>query len=193
VIGVVGLVDDANKTIGMGFVREGDALFLLGPDHVNWAGSEWQNLRNGGPSGEPAEIDLDLEAKLQKFLVTHVQNGNISAAHDLSDGGLMITLCEMALASSNRKIGALLEREEGVTAPWLFAEGPSRVVVSVSPMQMDEFEEAAEAEGIPCEWIGTSGGKGVGFRGVFSVSFDQMADAYDHGLERALGLHDSSS
>jgi phosphoribosylformylglycinamidine synthase subunit PurL len=193
VIGVLGLAEDANKTIGMGFTREGDALFLLGPDRKNWAGSEWQNLQNGGPSGELEPIDLDLEAKLQKFLVTCIHNGWITVAHDLSDGGLMVTLCEMALTSPNRKIGALLEREDEVTADWLFAEGPSRVVVGVSPMHMDELEETAETAGIPCEWIGTSGGKGVGFRGVFSVSFEQMADAYDFGLERALGLHNSDS
>ncbi len=188
VIGVVGLAEDAEKTIGMGFTREGDAIFLLGPDRAGWAGSEWQNITEGSPSGELTPIDLELEAKLQEFLIKSINRGWISAAHDLSDGGLAVTLCEMALTSPNRSIGALLEREEDVTASWLFAEGPSRVVVTVSPEVMDDFEEATEAAGLPIEWIGTTGGRGVGFRGVFSVSFDEMADAYDNGLERALGL-----
>ncbi len=193
VIGVIGLAEDISKTIGMGFKREGDAIFLLGPDSVSWAGSEWQNLRDGSPSGELAQINLELEAKLQEFLIQNIQKGWISAAHDLSDGGLMISLCEMALTSPQRSIGTLCEREDEVTASWLFAEGPSRVIVTVSPEVMDDFEESAEKAGIPIDWIGTTGGNGVGFRTVFSVSFDEMADAYDNGLERALGLHDSNS
>ncbi|MBS1262551.1 MAG: Phosphoribosylformylglycinamidine synthase subunit PurL [Calditrichaeota bacterium] len=192
VIGAVGLTEDVERTTGMGFVREGEAVFLLGPSETGWAGSEWQALQGDEPAGALVPIDLELEAVLQRFLIRSVNSGWVSAAHDLSEGGLVVAIAEMALASPGRRIGAMIELEE-VTALALFGEGPSRVAVTVPVAEMDAFEQAAEAEGVPAQWLGTTGGDGIGFRTVFSVSMHELARAFDTGLGRALGLIESAA
>ncbi len=185
VIGVVGLADDISKTVGMNFVEEGQAIYLIGTDKVSWTASEWQVMQDGSPRGELPELDLDFELRLQDLLIDGIKKEMISAAHDLAEGGLVVTLAEMAISHQEKQIGAQLEIEDCKIVD-LFGEGPSRAVVTVPVDMVDEFEELAEKMEVPAEWIGTTGGKGIGFRTLFSVSLKEMNDAYFEGLEKAL-------
>ncbi len=187
VIGVVGLAEDAEKTVGMTFTAEGHAIYLLGVSDLSWAGSEWQLMQTETPNGKLPKLDLEFEKRLQDLIISAITSGWVSAAHDIAEGGLAVCLAEMAIADEGSQIGAQLEREE-LTALDLFGEGPSRIVATVPPAHVDQFEELAETEGIPAEWIGTTGGNGIGFRFVFSVSLSDMREAYHQGLETALGI-----
>ncbi|MDP8209132.1 MAG: phosphoribosylformylglycinamidine synthase subunit PurL [Candidatus Electryonea clarkiae] len=187
VIGMVGLAEDAEKTVGMAFPDDGLAIYLVGSDQVSWAGSEWQIMNQGDPRGELPELDLELEKRLQATIITGIENGFVKAAHDLAEGGLVVALAEMAVADKENPRGALLELEEP-TPLNLFGEGPSRIIAAVDPEKLDEFEELAEKNDVPAEWIGTTGGIGIGFRNVFKVMLDDISDAYYDSLEKALGL-----
>lgn len=188
VIGMVGLAEDIEKTIGMGFPQEtGQAIFLIGTATTSWAGSEWQVMNQGTPRGELPPLDLDLEKRLHELVLTGIEQGMIMAAHDLSEGGLVVALAEMAVADRENPVGALVEMET-VTPLDLFGEGPGRIIVVVAVDAIDDFEELAESLDVPAEWLGTTGGRGLGFRGVFSITLEEMIDAWYGGLPRALGL-----
>ncbi|MFC2170571.1 phosphoribosylformylglycinamidine synthase subunit PurL [Calditrichota bacterium] len=187
VIGMVGLAEDASKTVGMSFPSDGMAIYLLGSINASWSGSEWQIIKLGEPRGELPPLDIELEKRLQEVLLAGIELGYILAAHDLAEGGLAVALAEMAVADAENPRGALIELEDP-TALNLFGEGPSRAVAIVDPESIDDLEALAEKNNIPAEWIGTTGGNGLGFRNVFKVSLDELTDAYYNSLERHLGL-----
>ncbi len=186
-IGMVGLAQDISKTIGMSFPEDGLAIYLLGSPNVSWAGSEWQVMQHGEPRGELPELDLEFEKRLQDVLISSIERGYLVTAHDLAEGGLVTALAEMAVADRANMRGALLELEEP-TPLNLFGEGPSRVVVVASLDTMDEFEEYAEEMNVPCEWIGTTGGIGIGFRQIFKITLEEIDKAYYDSLEEVLGF-----
>ncbi len=186
-IGIVGLAEDATKTVGMAFPEDQQAIYLIGASEVSWAGSEWQMMQHGSPRGKLPELDLQLEKRLQDLLIKGIEKGYIMAAHDLAEGGLVTALCEMAVADRHNPRGALLEIEEP-TALNLFGEGPSRAVVVVNCELLEEFEALAEELDVPAEWIGTTGGIGIGFKQVFRVMLEEILDAYYNSLEKHLGL-----
>ncbi|MBZ0265973.1 phosphoribosylformylglycinamidine synthase subunit PurL [bacterium] len=188
VIGAVGLIEDVEKSVGMAFKKEGQAIFLIGSDQVSWAASEWQIMNNGKPSGRLPELDLNLEKRLQQLLIQGINKEMIQCAHDLAEGGLVVALCEMAIADRDNPMGALLEFEEEISPLHLFGEGPSRAVVAVDVNSIDEFELLAEKLDVPCKWIGTTGGKGIGFRQIFSVSIEDIRANHENGLAAALGI-----
>ncbi|MCB2198107.1 phosphoribosylformylglycinamidine synthase subunit PurL [bacterium] len=187
VIGIVGLAEEIEKTVGMGATREGDAVFLIGADATSWAGSEWQVMQHGQPYGELPPFNLDLEVRLQQLIITAIRAGYVQAAHDLAEGGLVTAAAEMCIADPLNPQGMQLEFEE-ISSLDLFGEGPSRVLIIVEPAHVDDLEELARKNDVPAEWIGTTGGKGLGFRTLFSLSFEEMSKAYYHGLSEALGI-----
>jgi len=189
VIGVVGLAEKVEKTVGMGFRAAGEAIYLVGASHVSWSGSEWQVMQHGEPRGVLPPLDLDLEVRLQELLVRSIGEGVVTAAHDLAEGGLVVGLAEMAIADPASPIGALVELEE-VTALELFGEGPSRVLVTVPPAEVEAFEQMCGDAQVQATWIGSTGGKGIGIRFQFNLGFEEMIDAYYRGLPRALGLEE---
>ena len=144
-------------------------------------------MQHGQPYGELPPFDLELEVRLQKLLLEAIRTGYVQAAHDLAEGGLVTAAAEMCIADPLHPVGMQLEFEQ-VTAVDLFGEGPSRVMMAIDPAHVDDFEALAKEYGVPAEWIGTTGGKGLGFRTLFSLSFDEMAEAYYHGLPKALGI-----
>ena len=139
VVGCVGAVADVRTVPGAW--REGDVVLLAGGDQVALDGSEYQSVLLGGPAGRPPATDYVAEAALVHFLWRSAPV--LSAAHDVSDGGLAVALAELALHSG---IGAELELERDALA-W-FGEGSGRAVVACSP------ERAEALEGVPLRRLG---------------------------------------
>ncbi len=187
VIGAVGVAEDLTKTVGMTFPEDGLAVYLLGPNEASWAGSEWQVMQHGEPRGILPSLFLDMEKRLQNVLVSGIEKGWIRAAHDLAEGGLMVALAEMAIADPDNQRGALLEMED-ITPLKLFGEGPSRCIAVVGIDDLDDFEEFAEQNQVPCEWIGTTGGIGIGFKWAFRVLNEDMVKAYHEAVPKSLGM-----
>ena len=143
VVGCVGAVADVRTVPGAW--REGDVVLLAGGDEVALDGSEYQALFLGGPVGRPPAPDYVLEAALVHFLWRSAPL--LSAAHDVSDGGLAVALAELALHSG---VGAELELDRDALA-W-FGEGSGRAVLACAP------ERAESLEGVPLRRLGVVGG-----------------------------------
>jgi phosphoribosylformylglycinamidine synthase len=166
VVGVLGVIDDVSKRTPMGFRQPGDAVLLLGETRDELDGSEWAHVIHGHLGGVPPQVDLAAEKVLANFLVDVGRTGVISAAHDLSDGGVAQACVEMALRNG---IGANITTPEDVDPfVFLFSESTARAIVTVDPEQLDMVAAAASVLGVPVTFIGTVGesGEDLHFDGI---------------------------
>lgn len=139
-IGMVGVLDDLNQKMTLGFKETGDVIYMLGQSRDDINGSEYLFKYHKAAYSPAPHFDLQEEADLQNMLAGLIRQGLIRSAHDVSEGGLFITLLESAMAGN---LG--FELSTGRTFrpdAWLFGEAQSRVVVSVKPSMCPAFEEA---------------------------------------------------
>jgi phosphoribosylformylglycinamidine synthase len=136
-IGMLGILENRDQAMTLNFKHAGDSIFLIGRSTDDLGCSEYlHNIRNVAYSPAP-QFDLDEEYRLQEIIAGLIKAKTISSAHDVSDGGLITTLLESAMVSS---LGFDLTSDDSVRKDaYLFGESQSRVVVSVSKEQEDEF------------------------------------------------------
>jgi phosphoribosylformylglycinamidine synthase len=160
-IGGVGLIDEFTKSMTIAFKGEGEAILVIGETR-GWLGQSLY-LREicGRQVGAPPPVDLAAERRHGDFVRTLIRDGLITAAHDVSDGGLLVALVEMAIASGN---GAVLEFpfELPAHAFW-FGEDQARYVVTAR--NADPIMERAKAAGVPLTPLGATGGAIVSLSG----------------------------
>ena len=148
VLGVLGMIEDDSHVLGMAFRAEGDAIVLLDgsksellspqstqrdAENSEFSSSEYARTVRGVEAGTPPLVDLDAEKRLIAALVALTAEGKLQSAHDVSDGGLAVTLAESCFASGNDLSASisLTSKEPGEAA--LFGERGARAIVSVSP------------------------------------------------------------
>jgi phosphoribosylformylglycinamidine synthase len=161
VIGVVGLIEDAERVIGRVFRAAGDAVILLGEGRDELGGSEYLAVMHGLLSGRPPALDLAREKALQRVLVDGVAAGLIRSAHDCSEGVLAVTVAECCFDSGlgvDVSINAVASTPGFGDVATFFGESASRVVVSVDAAYADELMRTAAAAGVPAVRIGAVGG-----------------------------------
>jgi phosphoribosylformylglycinamidine synthase len=162
VLGVVGLIDNADMVVRRVFREEGDAIALLGESLDELGGSEYLKVVHGLVKGMPPRLDLTREAALQRMLVKGVAAGLIRSAHDCAEGGFAVTLAECCFDTGMGATVDLAAVEAAVTAfadtATLFGESASRVVVSVDNARIAELETLAMEAGVPVAIIGRVGG-----------------------------------
>ena len=100
-IGGVGLLKDSSKMVTIAPKNEGDVIMVIGESKGHIGCTQYLSIIEGREEGAPPPVDLALERKNGDFVRAQIQNGNITACHDISDGGLFITLAEMAMASGH--------------------------------------------------------------------------------------------
>lgn len=161
-IGMVGLIDDTRKMITQGFKNEGDLIALLGATRNDLSVSEYASVVAGWSTedmiagGIVPSIDLAAERKLQSALLAMADETLLSSAHDCSEGGLAVAIAESCFSSLGREaLGAEILLETNGLSPeaTLFAESPSRVVISFATENLDRVRELAA--GLPFAVIGT--------------------------------------
>ncbi|HEX9418355.1 MAG TPA: AIR synthase related protein, partial [Methylomirabilota bacterium] len=189
VIGMAGLIDEADTRRTQWFEAEGDRIALLGPEAVSLGGSEFLWVIRGLMSGGLAPLDLDQERRVHEACRAAIAAELVRGAHDCAEGGLAVTLAECCI-SGPRPVGARVSLEDdGRRADLvLFGEGPSRVVVSVPPEGERHFERLMGEFALPWRWIGRVGGEAlVVSRGPvteIAAPLDRMAHAWRAGFER---------
>jgi len=152
VVGVLGVIDDVATRTPIAFGAVGDVILLLGETRDEVAGSEWAHVVHGHLGGLPPRVDLGAERALGEVLVTASRSGLVTAAHDLSDGGLAQVLVEMALRQG---VGAAVEVPSGVDAfVFLLSESTARAVVTCAPADVDKLRVLAATSGVPVSVIG---------------------------------------
>ena len=152
VVGVLGVIQDVALRTPIAFATPGDVVLLLGETRDEVAGSEWAHVIHGHLGGLPPQVDLGAERQLAKVLVAASQDSLVTAAHDISDGGLVQVLVEMAL---RRSAGATVAVPEGVEPfVWLLSESTARAVVTAAPGHVAQVEALAAEHGVPIARIG---------------------------------------
>jgi len=152
VIGVVGLIDDADRIARRTFQTADDAVVLLGESRAELGGSEYLKVIHGIVRGVPPAIDLAREAALQRFLVDGIAAGLIRSAHDCAEGGFAVALAECCF-DTGLGVSAELSRLETIEGfadiAALFSESASRVIVSVAPGAVEDVLSRAAALNVP--------------------------------------------
>ena len=157
VMGVVGLLEDADTVLRRWFVEEGDLVYLLGTTGEDLGGSELLKVVHGRIAGRPPRLDLEAERRLHALLVEGAARGILRSAHDASEGGLGVTLAECAFRGEEPGLGGRFDLPGGLRPDvLLFSETPSRAVVTTR----DELRiaELARRYGVPWARIGVVGG-----------------------------------
>ncbi|MBO0878476.1 MAG: phosphoribosylformylglycinamidine synthase subunit PurL, partial [Pseudonocardia sp.] len=128
VVGVLGVIDDVDQRVPTGFAAEGDRVLLLGETREELDGGEWAHVVHGHLGGHPPRVELVAERALASVLTTAAPAGELSSAHDLSDGGLAQALVEACLIGRRGAEVRLPEGQDPFVA--LFAESAARALVS---------------------------------------------------------------
>ena len=178
VIGMVGLLEDFENKMTLDFKNEGDVIYLLGKNPEDFNSSEYLHKISGAEYSPAPYFNLDEEFRLHVTVSMLIKNKTILSAHDISEGGLFVTLVESGF---HRDLGFTVNRqisEIRKDAYW-FGEAQGRVVVSVSADKINEFESAIE---IPFEKLGTviSGEIFIDDQSWGKIS--DWKDKYDHAI-----------
>jgi phosphoribosylformylglycinamidine synthase len=152
-IGMLGLLDDASNQMTMDFKEEGDLVFLIGKSKNDIGSSEYLRLVHDIHFSNVPYFNLDEEYAMQQAVKQLITSRVISSAHDVSEGGLFVTLMESAMQSS---LGFEIQIDDRFRRDaFLFGESQGRVVVSINEIQEDELNEILKAAGVPFQKLGT--------------------------------------
>ena len=152
-VGGVGLISDWRRTATIGFKGTGDVLVLIGERGFHLGQSLWLRELHGREDGPPPPVDLDAERRNGAFVREQIACGALSAVHDVSDGGLLVTVAEMALASGIGAMLAIPVIPHGLAATY-FAEDQGLYVATVRDEQLNDFLHASTRAGVHVERIG---------------------------------------
>jgi phosphoribosylformylglycinamidine synthase len=169
-IGGVGVIADYNNAIGSGFTQADAHVFVIGASHGALGCSLYQRhvLQDEAIVAPPA-VDLQAERTHGEFVRAAIAAGTVSAAHDVSDGGLLVALSEMAMRHG---IG-LSSQQQGDAAYW-FGEDQGRYIVQVSADQLAGFTTAAQAAGVNVNEIGKTGGDELTIDATLTISIAEL-------------------
>ncbi|MFW0789137.1 phosphoribosylformylglycinamidine synthase subunit PurL [Gordonia sp. CPCC 205333] len=188
VVGVLGVIDDVRRRIPTGIGTEpGETLILLGATRDEFDGSIWSQVVHDHLGGVPPVVDLAHEQLLGEILVASSRDGLISAAHDLSEGGLIQTVIEAALAGET---GCRIILPEGAD-PFvtLFSESAGRVLVAVPRTEESRFSAMLDARGMPWTRIGVvdQGSDSVSVQDHFEIALQELRDTFESTLPKLFG------
>ena len=157
IVGMVGVVEDIERVVGMGFPGAGLVVALLGETREELGGSEYLAVVHGQVRGLPPRLDLDLERRVQEVCWRAIQQGLVASAHDCSDGGLAVALAESCLVGG---VGADVALSfSGRTDALLFGETQSRIVLSLKEEHWPALAALAAEAGVPLARLGRTGGQ----------------------------------
>ncbi|MEV6095381.1 phosphoribosylformylglycinamidine synthase subunit PurL [Nocardia sp. NPDC051981] len=191
VVGVLGVIDDVHRRIPTGLGTEpGETLILLGETRDELDGSIWAQVEHDHLGGLPPQVDLAREQLISEILVSGSRDGMVSAAHDVSEGGLIQTVVEAALAGETACRIIIPEGADPFVT--LFSESAGRVLVAVPRSEETRFTKMCDARGLPWARIGVvdDGSDSVEVQGQFSVKLDDLRAAHEGTLPALFGISD---
>ena len=196
-LGMVGLIDEADRAMTQWFRDEGDAIVLLGKTREDLGGSEYLKVLQHREQGSPPFLSLDIEKALQDFALKVIHEGLVQSAHDCSDGGLAVALAECCVSGPREAQGAVVKLGLGSLRrdALLFGESQSRIILSTRPTAVESILSRAAEAGVPAAQIGTVGGGRLvievepgkvsdGCR--IDLPIRQVSDCWVHAIEEQL-------
>jgi phosphoribosylformylglycinamidine synthase len=187
VVGIVGKIEELYRKPPGFELLEGNRLVLLGPSDIALGGSLWSAL-HGFDHEELIDVDFEIHKVLADLVRGLIFDGTIDGIHDLSAGGLGVALAEMVAKS---KFGISVARTPDTLS--LFGEGPSRVLVSINPENMNDLLSRAESVNIPTTRLGLVGGDRFIVKDLIDVPKETIDSAFVTHLPNALGVGTISS
>jgi len=180
-IGGVGVMADSSKMATIGFKRVGDVVLLLGETKNELGSSLYQRELLGDNSEAPSappHVDLALERRTGDFVRTFIENGQVDTCHDLSDGGLIAALADMAISGS-LGVNVSVESDLPLHAA-LFSETQARYLIAASAETAEEIGKAASDAGIPVAILGKTGGKRLRVNeGAVDITMNKLTKAHE--------------
>jgi phosphoribosylformylglycinamidine synthase len=190
-IGMVGVLDDIRKKMTLDYKEEGDLLYMLGESRDDINSSEYLHKLHKVEFSPAPHFDLQEEVRLQKTVSKLIRGSVIASAHDISEGGLFITLCESGF---NRGLGFDVKMSKQIRKDaWLFGEAQSRVVVSVTADQEEKMLDILSSHGVPFEKLGTVTGGSVNVDGENWGNIETWKERYDTAIEQFLAGESAES
>ena len=183
-IGMLGILENPANKMTLDFKKDGDAIYLVGESVNDIASSEYVYSYKGIKATPAPHFDLATELQLQKAISSLIEARLIESAHDVSDGGLLVTLAE---SSFPRGLGFSVSSDAAIRqdAFW-FGEAQSRVVVSVDASKKAAFESALKATGVKFSALGSVQGTDMLADGAVLSSVAAAYQSFDTALETAL-------
>jgi phosphoribosylformylglycinamidine synthase len=172
----VGLIPDWSQTAKIGGMQDGDTLVLLGGDGSHLGQSIYLRDLFDRADGPAPTVDLSMEKRNGEFVRSAIRNGQVTACHDLSDGGLAIAVAEMAIKSGK---GATLNAGDGLPHAVLFGEDQARYVIAATPEMAKLIALNAEGAGVPFRILGQVGGDRLTFGDTVDASVAELTQAFE--------------
>ncbi|NDE90004.1 MAG: phosphoribosylformylglycinamidine synthase subunit PurL [Alphaproteobacteria bacterium] len=159
VIGGVGMVEDVSKIARINAAREGDVVLLVGETKGHIGQSLYLRELHGKEIGTAPTVDLNAEKKNGDFVRALINAETVPCCHDVADGGLLVALADICLASN---VGIALEQAENSAAYW-FGEDQGRYIITIRAHQYNEqaIFDAAEKAGVEIEFLGFMSGQDI--------------------------------
>jgi len=186
VIGMLGLIEDMeNHVMTPGFKTEGDVVFYVGADRKGLGASEYLSAIHNKTTGDTPSLDLEFEAKLQGTLLESIHQQKVNAVHDISDGGLVITLAEMAIFSG---LGAHVQVGNlgGDLHEVLYSEAQSGVVVTCPAGNEEALQSHFSDAKIPCVKLGVLKSKEFIIDEAISLDVADLVQRYESVIPNAM-------
>ncbi len=196
-IGMLGLIEDADKRCTSEFKTQGDIIVLISGERVDsdqkvevcelesLGGSEYLNTVHGLAVGRPPAINLDQEKRVQETVLNAIEQGLLSSAHDCADGGLAVTLAESCILG---KLGARVSLLANCApAAALFAETQSRIVVSLPSEKLGALRELVDELRVECTILGKVGSNKLSIQVNEVPVVDLKVDALESTWRNAIG------
>ena len=187
-VGMVGIIDDIEKRVPSYFQDTGHIVYLIGKTADTVAGSHYLSIAHNIRKGPLPCLDLDVEKNLQDFLVKAAADSLVQSAHDLSEGGLAVSICESAFDRYN-PIGARIDLspllDDGIRPDAvLFGETPSRVLVSVRKEDEERFISAIQSYDLVCSKLGETVLETISIDNFISLTVKELRHIYEEAIPR---------
>jgi len=191
VIGMVGLIEDESHITTSAFSNVGDDIILLGMLRGDINGSEYLKEFYGATGNNAPYFDIDEEIRLQECLLELIRAGKVNSAHDVSEGGLAVSIVESVITSDFRNVGCeiTLPKMEDLRIDFqLFGEEQSRILVSAKPEDATAIEKNAREHMMQCTLLGKVTSKAtITFGDRISLERGIAEDAYFNSIARIMG------
>ena len=176
-IGGVGLIENIDILENFGSLNIDDSIYMLGKKGEHLSCSAFEEVFYNTASNNPPEIDLNQEQRNGEAILSLIQEKIISSCHDISDGGMIVAICEMIMRDS---LGATIDMiDDDTMMGQLFGEDQSRYIITISPQYENIFKGKMKKLGIKYELIGRITSSQLKINDSIIISNGELRDSYE--------------
>ena len=183
-IGMLGIIEDKKHITSLAFQGKSDLIYIIGESINDISSSEYLASYHKIKESSVPNFDLDMEYRVQTIITQLIRANIIESAHDISDGGLFITLIESAMC--NNLVFDITTHSDVREDAFLFGESPSRVVVSVTETGEDEFLDMLSVSGVPFLLLGHVTKREIRIDDQIFGNIDDYKDIYYNSLSKKM-------